>query len=179
MRELLTSAVMLVGALGLWAAGGVHREAPLVGATRLPDSVGALEDAVARNPDDRGSLLRLSELYLERDAPGLAIAALYRAPAHVRQQPEVAHALGRAWLHEGRASEALASQQAVLSSCRAAPCSPWLVASALRHQQFVQALVSRGIEDYRRDPEGTVAAYQGMEAVSVAILDPNPHIAVP
>jgi hypothetical protein len=171
MRELLVSAVMLVGSLGLWAAAGVHREAPLVGASRLPDSLGSLEFKVARNPSDRASLLRLADLYLDRDAPGLAIAAIQRAPSNVRDDPEVAHALGRAWLHEGHASNALAAQQSVLSACSDAPCAPWLVASALRHERFLSALLRRGIEDYRQDPDGTVAAYQTLSESTVAMFE--------
>lgn len=174
MRELLTSAVMLAGAMGLWAANGVHREAPLVGASRLPDSTGDLEARVATEPSDRPSLLRLVDLYLDRDAPGLAIAAVQRAPQDVQSDPEIQHALGRAWLYEGHASEALAAQQHALSSCAQSHCSPWLIASALRHQSFLTALRSRGIEDYRRDPDGTIAAYRGVSEASIAMFEPGP-----
>lgn len=171
MRELAISAVMLVGSLGLWVSAGSNREAPLVGASHLPASIGALEGDVARNPHDRQRLLALADQYLQSNAPGLAVAAIERAPADVQNDPEVVHASGRAWLYEGKASRALASQQRVLASCASARCAPWLIASALRHERFVSALVARGIEDYRRDPAGTVAAYNGLAESSVSMLE--------
>ena len=181
MREFWISAVMLVGAFGLMASAGTHREAPLVGSSKLPGTLAHLENDVGRNPSERAPLLQLGELYLERNAPGLAIAAIQRAPLEVQSAPEIAHVLGRAWLHEGQASQALAQQRAVLDACSAAPCSPWLIASASRQERFLSALIDRGIEDFRRDPDGTVAAYNATSGGSVALLDSAvaDHVAAP
>lgn len=171
MRHFVMSAVVLAGALGLWLSAGVHREAPLVGHLGLTPEVAAMEDEVALDPDSVEKLEALCSAYLERKSPGLALAAIHRAPEEVRDQPQVSYHWARALLYEGHASDALARQRKVLADCQDASCSAWLTASAMRQEAFLAALVSHGVEDYRRDPGKTVEAYRSMQATTVAVLD--------
>lgn len=174
MRELVISAVILAGAFGLWLSAGVHREAPLVGHAALTDEVAALETQVALDPDNVEKLTALCSTYLDREAPGFALAAIHRAPEQVRQDPKVNHLWARALLHEGQASEALAKQRTVLADCQKTACSPSLVAGAMRHEAFLSAMVANGVEDYRRNPDLTVDAFHSMRGTTVAVLDlPN------
>jgi hypothetical protein len=171
MKELVVSAVMLLGAFGLFMASGVHREAPLVGHQSLDSSVASLESEVARQPLNVEKLALLCSAYLDRDASGFAIAAVHRAPVEVRNQPIIRHLWARALLHGGHAKEALAKQREAISSCERSPCSPWLLANAMRHEAFLSAMVARGVEDYRRDPNETLLAYRSMRGTAVAELD--------
>ena len=173
MREFVVSAVMLTGAFGLWMSAGVHRDAPLVEHRGMTSEVAAMENAVALNPNDPEKLSSLCSAYLEREAPGFALAAIHRAPETVRQQPPIHHLWARALLHEGQASDALAKQRYVLAECERTRCSAWLVASATRHEAFLSAMVARGVEDYRRNPDETVEAYRFMKGSTVAVLDHN------
>jgi thioredoxin-like negative regulator of GroEL len=160
-----------MGILGLCMMAGAHREAPLVGHKKLGSEVSQLENTVAAHPEDGDALFSLSRSYLERGSPGLALAALDRAPEPVRQSARIAHLRSVALLHEGRASEALVSERAVIASCEKQHCAPWLLASALRHEQFLAELVEQGVEDYKRDPDATEIASRKLSRNVVAILD--------
>jgi hypothetical protein len=46
-----------------------------------------------------------------------------------------------------------------------------MMASALRHHEFLVALTEQGVEDYRRDPDATLAAYHRLSRNVVAVLD--------
>lgn len=171
MREFVISAVILAGAFGLWVSSGVHREAPLVGHSALTEEVAAHEDAVALDPENKEKLASLCSTYLQREAPGLALAAIHAAPDTVREDPEIRHLWARALLHEGHASDALAKQRGVIRTCQQSGCSPSVLAGAIRHEAFLAALVDHGVEDYRRDPDGTITAYRSMRGTTVAVLD--------
>lgn len=171
MRELVTSAIMLVGVFGLWISSGVHREAPLVGHKGLTDDVASLEAEVALDPDNAEKLAELCGAYLERESPGFALAAIHRAPDSVRNDPMINHLWARALLYEGKASDALSKQRLVLAHCSESACSPWLLAGAMRHEAFLSAMVDSGVEDYRRDPERTIQAYRSVRGSTVAVLD--------
>ncbi|HQP36825.1 MAG TPA: hypothetical protein PLI95_16690, partial [Polyangiaceae bacterium] len=169
---LVSGAVVLSGILGLCMLSGAHREAPLVGHQKFGPEVSTLEAQVARQPHDAPALASLAQHYLDRGAPGMAIAALARAPEPVRSDPSVSHVWAVALLHEGNASQALDQEDRTLAACSRLPCSPWLVASALRHREFASALVAGGVEDYRRDPDATLLAYGRVSRNLVAVLDP-------
>ena len=160
-----------MGVLGLCMLAGANREAPLVGHQKLGDNVPGLENAVARQPDNTQALIDLTEHYIERGAPGMALAALERAPETVRHDPRVAHLWAVALLHEGRASQALEQERLAIAGCTQRRCAPWVLASAMRHEQFLSELVQRGVEDYRRDPDATVAAYGRLSRNVVAVLE--------
>ncbi len=171
MRELAISTLMFVGIVGWWVSSGVHRQAPLVGSLGHSDEVASLEAEVAIEPENIDKLSRLCRSYLERNAPGFALAAIHRAPSKVRQSPTITHLWARALLREGKASEALAKQRSVLLHCQSNACSSWLFASAMRHEAFLSAMVDNNVEDYRRDPDRTIQAYQTMQTSTVAMLE--------
>jgi hypothetical protein len=171
MRIHLGCALVLSGLLGLAMLARAHREAPLVGHAKLDETMSALEDAVARRPDDGTLLADLAGRYLDRGAPGMALGAILRAPAPVREAPGVAHLWARALLHEGQASRALVKERQVLASCIDRPCAPWLLASAMRHEEFLVAMVGHGVEDFQRDPDGASLAYGRLRRSVVAVLE--------
>lgn len=160
-----------MGVLGLCMLAGANREAPLVGHQKLGDTVPQLENAVARQPNDTEALIKLTEHYIERGAPGMALAALEHAPESVQNNPRVAHLWGIALLHEGRSTQALEKERQAIAGCSERRCAPWVLASAMRHEQFLAELVQRGVEDYRRDPEATQAAYGRLSRNVVAVLE--------
>lgn len=174
MRRLVLSAVVLAGLAGLSLAAGVHREAPLVGHRKLTPEVSQLEEQVARSPADEAKLIKLGQAYVARGAPGLAVAAIRNAPPELQQSPHVQHLWARALLHQGLASQALAMQRQVLQACDQGRCDLNLQARAQHHECFLQGLVQRGIEDYRRDPDGALDAYRDVEKTMVAIVSPMP-----
>jgi hypothetical protein len=173
MNNQIACGAVLTGVLGLCMLAGTHREAPLVGHQKLDSVPAALEERVARHPDDAQALTQLCRAYMDRGAPGLALAAMQRAPEPVRQSPRVTHLWAVALLHEGRASDALDKERVAIATCNAeSACAPWFLASAMRHELFLNELVRLGIEDYRRDPDGTVMAYSRLQHNTVAVLDP-------
>ena len=171
MKIQMACGAVLMGVLGLCMLAGANREAPLVGHQKLGDKVPELENTVAAQPDNTDALVDLTQHYVERGAPGMALSALERAPQAVRQNPRVAHLWAVALLHEGHASQALEKERAAISGCNERRCPPWVLASALRHEQFLSELVQRGVEDYRRDPDATVAAYGRLSRNVVAVLE--------
>jgi hypothetical protein len=171
MRIPVACGAVLMGVLGLCMLAGAHREAPLVGYQKLGDDVSGLEATVASRADDADALAELADRYIERDAPGLALAAIERAPSTVRATPRVSHLWAVALMHEGRATDGLAREREAIAACGERKCAPWLLASAMRHEQFLSALVQRGVEDYRRDPDAAEAAYRRLSRTVVAVLD--------
>ena len=170
-NHVASGAAVLMGILGLCMLTGSHREAPLVGYQKIGPEILALEARVSQTPEDADALAFLAQHYVDRDAPGMAIAALSRASEQVRAHARVSHAWAVALMHEGKASEALDQENRTLEACNRDSCAPWLVASALRHHGFLTALVEGGVEDYRRDPDATLAAYGRSSRNLVAVLD--------
>lgn len=176
MRIPVACGTMLMGLLGLCMLAGAHREAPLVGHQKLGADVAELEASVASRADDADALAVLADRYIERNAPGLALAAIERAPSAVRAAPRIGHLWAVALMHEGRASDALAREREVIAACNQRSCAAWTLASAVRHEQFLSAMVQRGVEDYRRDPDAAEAAYRRVSRNVVAVLDaPQSH----
>lgn len=171
MRAWVVSAVMLMGAYGLWMSSGIHREAPLVEHRGMTAGVVAMENEVALAPDDAQKLSSLCQAYLQRNAPGLSLAAIHRAPSMVQQQPEIQHLWAKALLYEGQASEALDKQRFVLAACEKQECSAWLVASAARQEAFLSALVDGGVEDVFRNPGQAFEAYRLVSGPMVTVMD--------
>jgi len=166
-----SGAAVLMGILGLCMLTGSHREAPLVGHQKIGPEILALEARVSQAPEDAEALASLAQHYVDRDAPGMAIAALSRAPEAVRSRARVSHVWAVALMHEGKASEALDQENRTLDTCGRDSCAPWLVASALRYHEFLSAMVEGGVEDYRRDPDATLVAYGRASRNLVAVLD--------
>jgi len=120
----------------------------------------ALEAEVAASPELDG-VSRLAAAYLDRNQPGLAIAAIERAPAAAQDAPALSLLRSRALFGMAQPVEALAVLDAGRERCRVGEqCPDWLVARLHRNHAFVEAVVAAGIEDPARDPEATMQAYR-------------------
>src|SRR5688572_18116717 len=98
MRELSYSWVAMVGLAGFWLGFGTGAPArpALVGHGLNGAHLEQLEARVSRFPGDAAALEELTETYLAHDAPGLAQAALERAPQKVKESPRIADVRARA-----------------------------------------------------------------------------------
>jgi hypothetical protein len=148
-----------VATVGLFA-GRTHVQ-PLV-RDAFGTEVQELEDAAARRTD-RDSVRALASAYLDRNEPGLARAALDRAPPDAIEDPSFAYVEARALYSSGRAGEALSVLRGALAGCEgtARPrCPAWLVAKTSRQAAFLDALVSVGVEDAAAHPEAARLALE-------------------
>ncbi|MBX3186024.1 MAG: hypothetical protein KF819_03370 [Labilithrix sp.] len=154
--------LLAIGAI--WLAGSTQREKRVVGDAHT-DRVALLEAQAAASPSDPARVRELAQAYLDARAPGMALAAIERAPEAVRAEPAVDHLYARALLDQGRAAEALAAERRVLARCAdpaldAPVCSTYLIASATRRAEILEQLVSLGVEDANAHPEASSLAYQ-------------------
>lgn len=124
-----------------------------------PSAVLAQMESDAVRAPSAGNVAKLAHAYLDRGHPGLAAAAIARAPEEVRASPEVAHAEARALLLRGKAAEALAVARDAEGKCEDGACPAWLVARTSRQVAFLKELTAAGVEDPEVDPEATRAAY--------------------
>jgi hypothetical protein len=126
----------------------------------LDPGVAALEARVSSNPSDVDALVALTDEYLRHSAPGLAQAALERAPREIRDLPRVADARARTLWELGFGQFALDVQRGVLSICEVKPCSPSLVGRAQRRERMLAEMVRLGVDDPKRDPNLALLAYR-------------------
>jgi hypothetical protein len=156
----LLNGVALAATVAMWMATGTQREKPVL-AEASNATIRALESEVAAAPADSVQVRKLAQAYLDARAPGLAVAAIERAPSNVRLDPRVDHVFARALLDEGRAVDALAAERRVLATCTIADtvCDTWLTASAMRRADILDQLVHLGVEDAEADPEASAVAY--------------------
>jgi len=116
---------------------------------------------VSAHPEDANALSRLSNTYLDHAAPGLAQAALDRAPAEIRELPNVGDARARALWELGRAAVALNVQRGVLDHCRTTSTCPYsLVGKAQHRERLLAEMVKLGVDDPNSDPSLAFVAYQ-------------------
>jgi len=156
--------VAVLLAIGLiWVAGSTQREKRVVGDTHT-DRVALLEEQAAASPSDPARVRALVQAYLDARAPGMALAAVERAPEAVRADPSVEHLYARALLDQGRSADALAAEKRVLARCadpssEVPACSSYLIASATRRAEILEQLVALGVEDANAHPEASSLAY--------------------
>lgn len=150
---------MVVGAVCLAAAAPMPASVIAAGRDLGPE-LAPLEVAVSRNPADANALHALADAYLERAAPGLAQAALDRAPAAVQISARIADARARSLTDLGLPEPALAAQQRALEACAEEACPPAMLARAERRARWLKELVRLGVEDSLADPEKTELAYR-------------------
>jgi hypothetical protein len=151
----------LIGIAGVWlAVQSATPSAPAIIGRNLDPGVAALEAQVSANPADAEALTALVNLYLAHSAPGLAQAALDRAPREVRVLPGVADARARTLWELGRSEVALSVQRGVLSSCASRQCSPSLLGHAQRRERMLAELVRLGVDDPKEDPNLALVAYR-------------------
>lgn len=151
----------LIGTAGIWLAASSSAPAyrAVVGRDLGPETA-ALEARASARPDDAAALVALVDHYLEHGAPGLAQAAIDRAPRGVRALPTVANVRVRTLWHLGFVPDALDLQRDVLSACQVKPCSRSLVGRAQRRERLLSELARLGIEDPELEPSLTLVAYQ-------------------
>jgi len=108
----------LLAAFGAYVAlASPVTASPTLAGRDLGPELEPLEVAVSRSPENADALEALAEAYLEHSAPGLAQAALYRAPPPVRSLARVSDLEARALSGFGLAKDALASQERALEAC--------------------------------------------------------------
>jgi len=150
----------LVGVAGAWLAtsSSLPARRAVVGRDLGP-STELLEARVGAHPEDASALVDLTDHYLDHGAPGLAQAALDRAPRDVREQPRVVDLRARALWDLGLVPAALALQREVLTACATQTCSRSLVGRAQRRERWLAELSRLGVEDPKDDPNRAVVAY--------------------
>lgn len=149
---------VLVAVGGLYLASGTQHEKPVLAAEHSAP-IARMESEVAVAPQDADKVMQLAQAYLDARSPGLAVAAIERAPESVRTQPQVDHLYARALIDQGRASDALVVEKRVLDRCATDGCSAWLVASATRRADILEQLVQLGVDDAQAHPEASSVAY--------------------
>jgi hypothetical protein len=122
---------------------------PTLAGQELGSELAPLEVAVSQSPDDADALEALVEAYLDRSAPGLAQAALYRAPPAVRGLARVSDLEARSLSALGLAEQALASQERALLACAqpSASCSNRMLVHAERRVRWLRELVRLKVDD--------------------------------
>lgn len=159
-RQWINAGVVL-GVTALVALSSSQRTPTLVSEARAGDPVAELERTVAHAPADGEAVRSLIKVYLERDAPGLAVTVASRSPGAAMATPASADLTARAYLGAGRATESLGVTRQVLARCEAQePCEASLVARATRREQLLEAMVELGVEDADKNPEVVQLAYR-------------------
>src|SRR6185503_11798145 len=163
---LLISNGLVLGAIAWMATlgGSEQRAVGLMSQKTLPGvtpvDIQQLESQAAVTPSAR-SVAALAGAYLDRDQPGLATAALEKAPREVLDRPEVAQLYARALFHRGHARQALAVAREASETCAdSMACAPWLMAKTARQVAFFEQVVAAGIDDPHTNPDATKAAYE-------------------
>lgn len=153
----LANGLVMVGVASLGLVAGQTQVQPLVGQAFAAE-VQSLENEAARNPS-ADSVRNLATAYLDRNEPGLASAALDRAPVDAREEPALGYVVARTLYAQGHVDQALAALEGVERSCtEKASCPAWLVAKTTRQAAFLRALDEAGIQDPAAAPEAAQAA---------------------
>jgi len=143
-----------------WLGASARTPAILIVADGAGAKLAPLEARVGSHPGDARALARLADAYLERSAPGLAKAALDRAPPRLRDLPHVTDARARALSSLGNPRLALELERSVLARCSETPCSPTLVGHAAQRAEWLEELVRMGVRDPVRQPRLAMLAYR-------------------
>ncbi len=148
-----------VAMLASLSALGPTPATPIAG-PGLGRELDALEARVGRDPGDAQALARLVDVYLAHAAPGLAEAALERAPGAIRDQPRIADARARTLVQLGFSRDALAAQLEVLLECAHRSCPPALAGHAAYRADYLAELVRLGVDDPHANPRLARMAYR-------------------
>jgi hypothetical protein len=161
MTEVRVALLALVGLAGVWLATTSASPArPALVGRNIGPEIADLEARVSAHPEDAAALQSLVDRYLAHSAPGLAEAALERAPQAVRELPPIADARARTLSELGFSDLALEVERKALASCRLRHCSNTLVGHAARREQVLAELVRVGLDDPKTDPNLALAAYR-------------------
>jgi hypothetical protein len=157
---------VLVAVAGLWLASDTQKEKAVLSHAKS-EAVRTLEAEAAARPNDASVVRQLAQAYLDARASGHAVAVIEASPGPVKADPRVEHVYARALVDQGRNQDALAAELRVLDRCvgstrtptMAPGCDSWLIASATRRADILQALVNLGVEDSMAEPEASSVAY--------------------
>lgn len=133
---------------------------PIVAGQRTDAGVAALEAQVGEDPTNAVLLHALVEAYLMRKAPGLAQAALDRAPAEVRSQASIADQRVRTLTLLGHPQLAFAAQNAALAACSHSECTRELVGRGRHRLEWLRQLLEMDVADPRAEPSRALLAYR-------------------
>ncbi len=142
-----------------WLGASTSTPAVPVVVHRPGEPLVRLEARVASHPDDARALARLANAYLDLSAPGLAEAALERAPTALHRQPRVADARARALSALGEPRLALRIERSLLAQCSQATCPRIVTAHAEQRAGWLQEMVNMGVSDPARQPKLAMLAY--------------------
>jgi hypothetical protein len=155
----LANGLVMVGVASLGLVAGQTQVRPLVGSAFAAE-VQTLENEAAANPSAE-SVRNLASAYLDRNEPGLASAALDRAPADQRDEPALGYVVARTLYAQGHVGKARAALEDVERACaQKSACPAWLVAKTSRQAAFLRALDEAGVEDPAAAPEAARAALE-------------------
>lgn len=124
-----------------------------------------LEAQLASRPHDISLRTALAQDYLDARSPGLAWRVVAETPEAERTEPAIQHLAARVLIEQGNATGALAMERSVLATCDSSAarspsgCNFWLVVSATRRAEILQALVTSGVDDALAHPEASLVAY--------------------
>jgi hypothetical protein len=161
MHEVRISVLALVGLAGVWltTTSSMPARPALLGRDIGPE-ISQLEAHVSAHPEDGQALAELANTYLGQAAPGLAEAALDRAPTEVRELPAVADARARTLWQLGIADAALEVERKALAACETRNCPRTLLGRAQRRERLLAELVRVGLDDPRTNPDLALVAYR-------------------
>lgn len=179
--EIRINLVLIAFVATVWL--GLYAQTP----ARMGDAfemaqVSALEDEAARHPANPEALVALSESYLTRGYPRLAIASIRAAEAKLLEEPEVAHQLARAYEQSGRLLDALATADLALTRCArvlgakpfdtAVPrfvCDERTLAKLDMHKGALARMVQWGVIDPRLDTRAKRAYELALRRARIAV----------
>lgn len=179
--EIRVNLVLIAFVAMVWL--GLYAHAPSrLGEPLEMARVSALEDEAARHPSDAAALVALSDAYLTRGYPLLAITAIRAGEARLLEEPEVAHQLARAYEYSGRLLDALATADLALTRCArvlgakpfdtAVPrfvCDERTLAKLDTHKGALARMVQWGVVDPRVDPRAQRAYELALRRARIAI----------
>lgn len=142
-----------------WFGASTSSSAVPVVARRPAAELAGLEARVAAHPDDAPALARLANAYLDLSVPGLAEAALERAPA-LRDRPRVANARARTLSALGEPRLALDIERNVLAECSRMRCPRIVTGHAEQRAGWLREMIRMGVSDPQNQPKLALLAYR-------------------
>ena len=183
--EIRVNLVLIAFVAMVWL--GLYAQTPSrLGEAIEMSQVSRLEDQAARHPSDPEALVALSEAYLARGYPVLAMTAIRAAQSSLLEEPQVAHQLARAYEQNGRLLDALATADLALTRCArvlgakpldtAVPefgCDERTLAKLDTHKGALARMVQWGVVDPRLDPRAKRAYELALRRARIAVGEPS------
>lgn len=172
MTRQFANIVVLLGLILAAATITARRTPARVSSAPESAELAALEDAAARAPGDTEAVRALVRGYIERDEPGLAVAALQRSPAAAVESPAATDLAAIAYLNAGLGTAALSMSRRTLLLCEKQGCEQALRTRASRRVSLIETVLEMGVEDVYANPDAFELAYRRtVRHVRVAVND--------